>query len=204
MDLTRRSVMASAFAVGLAATLPSMAFAQKLPLGTLSQYLNGLQTAQGAFTQVNADGSVSTGTIYIKRPGRVRFEYAPPEKTMVIAGGGQLAVFDARSDEPTRYPLRETPLSIILADNVNLGRANMVTGHTVDGPTTKVRAQDPENPEYGSIDLVFTGNPVQLRQWVINDGQGGSTTVILGDLQIGGRVPERLFNIRAEMRDWAN
>ncbi|MEM1088490.1 MAG: outer membrane lipoprotein carrier protein LolA [Pseudomonadota bacterium] len=191
-------------ALPLAATFPSSVLAQKIPLGSLSNYLNALQTAEGAFTQVNADGSVSTGTIFIKRPGRVRFEYAPPEKTMVIAGGGQLAVFDARSDEPTRYPLRETPLSIILQDNVNLARANMVTAHIEDGQTTKVRAQDPQNPEYGSIELVFTGNPVQLRQWVINDGQGGSTTVILGDLQIGGRVPDRLFNIRAEMRDWAN
>jgi len=200
MSLTRRAALSGALALPLAAALPGAALAQKIPLNALSQYLNALQTAEGAFTQVNADGTVSTGTIYIKRPGRVRFEYAPPEKTMVIAGGGQLAVFDARSDEPARYPLRETPLSIILQDNVNLGRANMVTGHTVDGQTTKVRAQDPENPEYGSIDLVFTGNPVQLRQWVINDGQGGSTTVILGDLQIGGRVPERLFNIRAEMR----
>ncbi|MEM1302935.1 MAG: outer membrane lipoprotein carrier protein LolA, partial [Pseudomonadota bacterium] len=138
-------------ALPLAATFPGSALAQKIPLGSLSTYLNGLQTAEGAFTQVNADGSVSTGTIFIKRPGRVRFEYAPPEKTMVIAGGGQLAVFDARSDEPTRYPLRETPLSIILQDNVNLARANMVTAHIQDGQTTKVRAQDPQNPEYGSI-----------------------------------------------------
>lgn len=204
MTLSRRAVLAGAIALPLVATLPGAAMAQKLPLNTLSQYLNTLKTAEGAFTQVNADGSVSTGKIFIKRPGRVRFEYAPPEKTMVIAGGGQLAVFDARSDEPARYTLRETPLNIILDENVNLGRASMVTSHTVDGPTTKVRAQDPDNPEYGSIDLVFTGDPVQLRQWVINDGQGGATTVILGDLQTGIRVPERLFNIRAEMRNWSN
>ena len=66
-----------------------------------------------------------------------------------------------------------------------------------------MRAQDPEYPEYGSIDLVFTGNPVELRQWVINDGDGGSTTVILGALDRGVRVPDRLFNIIAETQDWA-
>ncbi|MEM1234171.1 MAG: outer membrane lipoprotein carrier protein LolA, partial [Pseudomonadota bacterium] len=143
-----------------------------------------------------------TGTVFIKRPGRVRFEYDPPERSMVIAGGGSLAVFDARSDEPTRYPLNQTPLSIILARNVDLGRANMVTGHSSDGQSTTVRAQDPENPDYGSIDLVFTGNPVELRQWIINDGEGGKTTVILGALETGVRVPDRLFNIIAESRDW--
>ncbi|MEM6479722.1 MAG: outer membrane lipoprotein carrier protein LolA [Pseudomonadota bacterium] len=199
MRLSRR-----AFIAGLAAApLANPVHADIIPLGDLSAYLNALETAKGAFTQVTGDGAVSTGTIYIKRPGRVRFEYNPPEQAMVIAGGGALAVFDPRSDEPTRYPLNATPLSIILARDVDLGRANMVVGHTSDGQTTTVRAQDPENPEYGSIDLVFTARPVELRQWVINDGDGGTTTVILGALEKDVRVPERLFNITAETRDWS-
>lgn len=202
MTLTRRTLITSALAASIAAVVPQAALAQKIGLNALSRYLNNLQTAEGAFTQVNADGTVNTGTIYIKRPGRIRFEYAPPEKTMVIAGGGQLAVFDPRSDEPTRYPLRETPLSIILQKNVNLARANMVTAHEVNGPTTMVRAQDPEHPEYGSIDLVFSANPIQLRQWIINDGNGSTTTVILGEMKTGLRVPERLFNIQTEARNW--
>ncbi|MEL6607586.1 MAG: outer membrane lipoprotein carrier protein LolA [Pseudomonadota bacterium] len=203
MSVTRRKLLAGAAAFGVAAPFAGAAQAQaKVPLAALSQYLNQLSTAQGAFTQVNPDGSITTGTIYIKRPGRVRFEYNPPERAMVIAGGGQLAVFDPRSDEPTRYPLNQTPLSIILARNVDLTRARMVTAHTSDGTTTTVRAQDPDNPEYGSIDLVFTAAPIELRQWVINEN-GSSTTVILGDLQSGVTVRERLFNIQAEMRDWA-
>ncbi|MEL6700842.1 MAG: outer membrane lipoprotein carrier protein LolA [Pseudomonadota bacterium] len=203
MSVTRRKLLAGAAAFGVAAPFAGAAQAQaKVPLAALSQYLNQLSTAQGAFTQVNPDGSITTGTIYIKRPGRVRFEYNPPERSMVIAGGGQLAVFDPRSDEPTRYPLNQTPLSIILARNVDLTRARMVTAHTSDGTTTTVRAQDPDNPEYGSIDLVFTAAPIELRQWVINEN-GSSTTVILGDLQSGVTVRERLFNIQAEMRDWA-
>ncbi|MEM8592609.1 MAG: outer membrane lipoprotein carrier protein LolA [Pseudomonadota bacterium] len=198
MNLSRRAFVASA----LALTASGPAAAQQIPLSDLSSYLNNLTTARGSFTQVTGDGAVSTGTLFIKRPGRVRFEYDPPDKSMVIAGGGSLAVFDPRSDEPARYALNQTPLSIILARNVNLGRANMVTGYTSDGQTTTVRAQDPDNPEYGSIDLVFTGNPVELRQWVINDGDGGSTTVILGQLERNIRVPERLFNIIAETRSW--
>ena len=199
MTLTRRAFTAAA----LAATLASPAAAERIPLGELSQYLNELTTARGSFTQVAGTGEVSTGTIFIKRPGRVRFEYNPPERSMVIAGGGSLAVFDPRSDEPARYALNQTPLSIILARDVDLARANMVTGHTSDGLTTTVRAQDPENPEYGSIDLVFTGSPVELRQWIINDGDGGTTTVILGELDRDVRVPDRLFNIIAETKDWA-
>jgi outer membrane lipoprotein-sorting protein len=184
------------------AVLAAPAAAQQLSLQEISNYLNAFSTAQGGFTQVNADGSIDTGTIQIKRPGRIRFDY-DTNASMFIAGGGQVAVFDANSNEaPQRFPLSETPLSIILAETVNLGRAGMVTGHTSDGTTTTVTAQDPQHPEYGSIQLVFTADPVELRQWVVTDDTGTATTVILNDLQAGAQIGDRPFNIQAELADW--
>ncbi|KIN75270.1 Outer membrane lipoprotein carrier protein LolA [Sulfitobacter noctilucae] len=183
-------------AVGLAVMTPLAAAAQKLPLNEVSAYLNKLQTAKGEFTQINDDGSISTGTIYIKRPGKVRFEYNPPDTALVVAGSNTVVIFDEKSNQPAEtYPLARTPLSIILARNVNLGAANMVTGHSYDGTATVVTAQDPANPQYGNIQLKFTGNPVELRQWIINDGNGSQTTVVLGDLQKGGNLPNRLFDV---------
>lgn len=177
--------------------------AEKLTLNELSNYLNQLKTAEGAFTQINGDGSITTGTLYIKRPGRMRFEYNPPEKALVIAGGGSLAVFDPKSnDGPARYPLNQTPLHIILERNVNLAKRDMVVAHVTDGTRTTVTAQDPDRPEYGFIQMVFTGNPVQLRQWVVDDNSGTQTTVILGEWKEGLRVPNRQFNILAAIESW--
>ncbi|PIE10728.1 MAG: cell envelope biogenesis protein LolA [Rhodobacterales bacterium] len=188
-------------ACATAALLPAGAMAQALSLNAISSYLNGFSTATGEFTQINPDGTLSTGTIYIKRPGRVRFEYNPPEQALVVAGGGQVAVFDPKSDRGVeRYPLNQTPLSIILERNVNLGRAGMVTGHTSDGTRTTVKAQDPEHPEYGNIQMVYTSNPTELRQWIVTDETGQQTTVILGDLTKGGGINEIKFNIQNEMR----
>ena len=178
-------------------TLPAQA--QQLSLGTLSNYLNQLQSAEGSFTQINADGTISTGTVYIRRPGKVRFEYDPPEEALVLAGSNTVAIYDGKSNTgPATYPLSQTPLSIILARNVDLGRASMVTGHHSDGKTTTVRAQDPENPQYGNIQLVFSGPPVELRQWVITDDTGTETTVILGALETGNALSDTLFNIEQE------
>ena len=189
----------------LAFLLPLPAAAEKIPLGTISDYLNSLTTVEADFTQVNSDGSISTGKIYIRRPGRVRFEYAPPDRSLVIAGGQQVAVFDAKSNQPPeQYPLKRTPLNLILADNIDLSRAKMVVGHTEDGTSTRVRAQDPETPEYGSIELVFTSNPVELRQWIITDDLGQQTTVVLGELKKGGNMGARLFDISAEMKRRGN
>lgn len=189
----------------LAFLLPFPAAAEKLPLKEISAYLNSLTTVEADFTQVNADGSISTGKIFINRPGRVRFEYAPPDRSLVIAGAQQVAIFDAKSNQPPeQYPLKRTPLNLILAANVDLGRAKMVVGHTEDGTSTRVRAQDPENPEYGSIELVFTANPVELRQWVITDDLGAQTTVILGAMKKGGKLKASLFDITAETAKRAN
>lgn len=175
--------------------------AQELSLNDVSAYLNSFSTATGEFTQVNADGTISTGQIYIKRPGRVRFEYNPPEESLVVAGGGSVAIFDPKSSDPVdRYPLAQTPLKIILERNVDLARRNMVTGHSSDGTRTTIVAQDPEHPEYGSIQMVYTANPTELRQWIVTDQTGEQTTVILGDLQKGGRIGDIKFNILSEMR----
>lgn len=181
--------------------MASQASAQALSLDSISQYFNSFATAQGKFTQVNPDGTISTGTIYIKRPGRVRFDYNPPNEALVIAGGGAVAIFDPKSSAGReRYPLAQTPLKIILERRVNLARQGMVTGHSSDGTRTSVTAQDPERPELGSIKLVFTGAPTELRQWILTDDVGQQTTVILGDLTKGGAISDRKFNIQAEER----
>lgn len=199
--MKRRDFLSLGAAALATPALVTSAQAQQLSLGEVSGYLNRLVTAQGGFTQINGDGTLSTGQIFIKRPGRIRFEYNPPDNSLMVAGGGQVAIFDPRSNTPPdRYPLNQTPLSIILEQNVDLGRRRMVTGHTSDGTTTTVTAQDPDHPEYGNIQLVFTANPVELRQWVVTDDTGGQTTVILNDVVPGASIGDAKFNIRSEMR----
>ena len=171
------------------------ASAEKLSLSAISNYLNALETAEARFEQINDDGSISIGTVYIKRPGKMRFEYDPPQKALVLASANAVYIFDGKSNQaPTTYPLRRTPLSIILGRNVNLGQADMVVGHAFDGTATLITAQDPRNREYGSIQMKFTDAPVQLRQWIVHDSGGGQTTIILEDLKTGGSLPNRLFN----------
>ncbi len=117
-----------------------------------------------------------------------------------MAGSGEVVVFDTKSNAaPERFPLASTPLAIILKPTVNLGQARMVVGHTSDATTTTVTAQDPDHPEYGNIQLVFTDNPVELRQWIVTDAADQQTTVILGELKTGGTMSPRMFDIRGEL-----
>ncbi|WP_419740301.1 LolA family protein [Ruegeria sp.] len=184
-----------AFALALTLAAPAAWAADKLPLSEISNYLNKMKTVQTSFTQVNDDGSISTGKLWIQRPGKMRFEYDPPDSAVVLARSGSVQIFDPKSNQPPeQYPLKRTPLSLVLARNVNLGQANMVVGHDFDGTATVVTAQDPKNPESGRIELMFTDNPVELRKWVIHDNAGAQTTVLLGELTEGGRLDQSLFS----------
>ena len=194
-----------AFVAFALAIIAPAAWAEKIGLTELSNYLNKIQSAKGEFTQINDDGTITTGTIYIKRPGRMRFEYAPPDNSLVIAGGGQVAIFDPKSNvAPEQFPLSRTPLGLILARNVDLRHSKMLVNHKEVENATVVTVQDPKHPEYGNMELKFTGNPVQLRQWIITNDVGAKTTVILGALEDAARIRSTLFNIPQEIERRGN
>ena len=175
--------------------------AEKISLNEISSYFNAMTTAEAQFSQFTDTGETSTGRLFIRRPGRIRFEYDPPEATLVVVGGGQVAVFDPKSrDEPLRFPLRHSPLSLVLERTVDLAQRDMVVAHFEAESQTAVTLQDLENPDYGFIQLIFTDNPVQLRQWVVQDNSGGRTRIVLDSLTQGGKLSNVLFNIQHEMQ----
>ena len=185
----------------LCMVLASPVAAEKISLNEISSYFNAMTTAEAQFSQITDTGETSTGRLFIRRPGRIRFEYDPPEATLVVVGGGQVAVFDPKSrDEPLRFPLRHSPLNLVLEREVDLAQRDMVVAHFEAESQTAVTLQDPENPDYGFIQLIFNDNPVQLHQWVVQDNSGGQTHIILDSLTEGGKLSNMLFNIQHEMR----
>ena len=188
--------LAFAAAAAVSLTTAGPAAAQELSLAQISNYLNSIGEANAEFTQANADGSTSTGTLYIHRPGRMRFEYNPPNKALVIAGGNSVAIFDPKSNQgPQQYPLGQTPLKLILGTNIDLTTAKMVVTHRANGDQTIVVAQDPKHPDYGNIALYFSDQPVVLTTWVVTDQTGTPTRVTLKDLHPVQSLGDSLFDI---------
>lgn len=197
--MNRRSLLIASATAAAVGCLAFPAAAAPIPLSDLSAYLNNLTTAETEFSQVNADGSRSSGRVLIHRPNRMRFEYAPPNAALVLASAGQVAIFDPKSNQPPeQYPLRRTPLNLILARNVDLNRARMVVAHREEGAHTVVVAQDPDNPQYGTIALYFARGPLRLEKWIVTDDSGARTTVQLGPLRTGQRYGASTFSIDAE------
>lgn len=197
--MKRRVILSRMAALCALAAVPAAAqtAAQRASLQKLSDYMNSIGTAQTRFRQVNTDGSVSTGTLLIQRPGRMRFEYDPPDQdTLVVASGGTVAVFDGRGGSaPEQFPLRRTPLNLILARNVDLTRASEITGIGTHRGMTIVEARDREHPDYGSIRLYFETAPLRLAEWLILTETGEETRVILDPLTPRDALPSGTFNI---------
>ncbi|MFX4299933.1 LolA family protein [Pseudosulfitobacter pseudonitzschiae] len=171
-----------------------------IPIDVVSGYFQEMDTLESSFTQINADGSLDTGTLYISRPGKMRFEYNAPNDALILASGGSLAIFDGRSNAgPERYPLSKTPFSLILDRNVNLSASDFRTGTTYESGVTVITAEDTRRPQIGKMHLSFTDSPVALRSWIIQSQSGQKTTIILGDVKQGLEYPASVFSIDREV-----
>jgi outer membrane lipoprotein-sorting protein len=169
---------------------------QRALVDRVSNYLSSLQTLTGDFVQVGPDGSRSTGKFYIQKPGRVRFEYEPPSPIDVIADGSSVVVRDRNLATQDLYPLSQTPLRYLLADQIDLGRDTNLTAVSQDNAFVSVTIEE-RQILVGThrLVLMFSAKDMQLRQWTVTDPQGYETTVAIYNLDASHKPDPSLFTI---------
>lgn len=161
-----------------------------------NDYFNTITMMSGRFVQVGANGSRVGGTIYIHRPGRVRFAYDEPATIDVISDGKSVVVRDRRLATQDLYPVSQTPLKFLIGDRIELGRTIPIIGVERSSTETDVILQD--STTFGGtsrITLTFDSTVRDLKQWRILDPQGFETTVSLSGLDRSARVDPSLFVI---------
>ena len=192
--MTRRLIRTAFAALAAAAALALPAQAQDgRDLARISAYLNALDTAEGGFVQIAPNGETSDGRFFIDRPGRIRFEYTPPNPALVVSDGTWVVVYDMRDCSKQTAPLSSTPLNLLLQERVNLQEKGVVQEIQRRPGQMRVTAVDPDNPGQGSLTLIFNDNPLELRQWIVTDAEGRNTTVALNEIKRGVDIPVRLF-----------
>lgn len=172
---------------------------QRALVDKVSGYLTGIRTLVGDFVQVGPDGSKTEGQIYLQKPGRVRFEYAPPSPIELVADGQSLVVRDRKLATQDLYPLGQTPLRFLLADRVDLLRDTNVVGVYSDNIFTTVVIE--EKKTLGGthkLMLMFGAQDLALKQWTVTDPQGFDTTVAVYNLDMTKRPDPSLFKINYE------
>ncbi|HEY4032133.1 MAG TPA: outer membrane lipoprotein carrier protein LolA [Caulobacteraceae bacterium] len=149
-----------------------------------TNYLQNLEEVEGRFEQTNPRGVVQTGDIFLKRPGKARFQYDPPSGLIVVSDGRNVNVWDSRLRTYDRTPLGATPLAILLARQIRLDQDVEVfrVGRYDDGFYLSARSANGQARTEGYITLVFGDKPMQLRGWTLVDGQGQATRIKISRL----------------------
>lgn len=165
------------------------------PLEAISSYLDSVTTLQADITQYSADGSLQAGRFMMRLPGRARIEY-PDQDALVIIGGGQVGIFDGADDpSPQQFPLRKTPFAPFLAREIDLGDSDMVHGVFEEDGRINILVQDPDHPEYGFGQFIFSGDPVRMEAWLMTDGAGDTTRIEFANIEEGLELGSSLFSI---------
>lgn len=194
--MDRRHFLTAAAGLTLATALPRAGMAQNTVIDGLNDYLNGLTRVRARFRQSSPDGTESSGTFFLLKPGKMRFEFDAPADQLIIADGTTLAVFDAKSNAgPQRYPQRQTPLSLLSMRTINVTSSPFVRRIDLVESRALVTLFDPDAPENGQMVMIFNTAPMALREWILTDRSGLETQVFLGTLDTEAQFETRLFNI---------
>jgi outer membrane lipoprotein-sorting protein len=162
----------------------------------VNAYLNSLTQLTGNFSQIGPDGKRNDGKLYVRRPGRLRFEYNPPSPLEIVADGKSVILRDRKLATQDLYSLSQTPLKFLVADRIDLRRDVIVKSARLDGDAYTVVIEDKST--FGGtsrIALTFDAKVTTLRHWVVTDPQGYDTTVTLSNLDTTRRPDDKLFVI---------
>lgn len=201
----------AALLLGLGAALPAVFLAVPTPVSAAAgdleaavAALRGIGSMTADFTQTDRNGTTIPGKLYLKRPGKIRFEYAPSAKMLVVANGSSLFLVDYEVGQVQKWPIGNSPLGALLdpARDVKAYGRLVPTQHS---DVVSVEVKDRKHPEYGVITLIFTRDAtapggLRLTNWVALDSQNHRTTVRLSNQNYGAAVADSKFTFRNPRR----
>jgi outer membrane lipoprotein-sorting protein len=162
-------------------------------LRRIENYLESIHTMRAGFEQTDPNGQTEEGQFYLSRPGKMRFEYAPPSQLVVVSDGNYVAVNDQEMKQIQFYPVDATPVWFLLREGIRLSGDVTVTRFERGEDTLRVTATQTGSANAGAITLILSDHPLQLVKWTIVDPQRNSTTIAILDPQFGGALADSLF-----------
>lgn len=161
-------------------------------LQRIAAYLNGIRTMYARFQQISGNGGTATGQLWMARPGRMRFEYDPPAQILLLADTFYVYYVDKELAQMSKTGLKSTPAWLLLRDPITFGDL-IVTRFERGANALRITVVKQDEPEDGSLTMVFSDRPLTLRQWTIADQQHKTTTVSLYDERFGVALDPKLF-----------
>ena len=172
-------------------------------LAQVQAHLRAVQTMTANFTQTGRNGRALNGTLTLRRPGHVRFDYGGSANMLIVGDGNALTFIDYDVGQRQRWPINDSPLSVLLNPNQDLARFAHVVRD--DAQVLMVEARDNRRREFGTITIAFAKAPgapagLSLQGWSTRDAQNNVTTVRLSNQRFNVPVPDNAFRYREPAR----
>lgn len=186
-------------AVSIASPQPGFTANKHEAIAAISEHFNSVPTMTGEFIQFGPTGEQTGGTFYIHRPGRIRFNYEDPSPIMVVSNGKTLAVNNKKLKTWSYFPLKKTPLSLLLSDKLKIDDKSIRSVDAQEDITTVVMG---DKTIFGDseITLLFDPKTQDLRQWTIKDAKGKETSVMIFNVEKNVKIPKKLFSIKGSKK----
>lgn len=188
------AIVALASIAFLAPAVNAKANDKQAAVDAISDHFTSVPTMTGEFIQFGPNGEQTGGTFYIHRPGKIRFNYEDPSPIMVVSNGKTLAVNNKKLKTWSYYPLRKTPLSLLLSDKIRIDDKSIRKIDAQDDITTVVMG---DKNIFGDSEITLLFDPItqDLRQWTIKDDQGKETSVMIFNVEKNVDISDKLFRI---------
>lgn len=170
-------------------------------LAALSASVQSTVAATGAFIQTNPNGARVTGSYWIQRPGKVRFDYDAPSPLILVADGKTVAVRDRALKTTDRFAQSASPLSLVLKSRIDFATDARVSKVERRGAQIAVTAREKKGGTDGEVTMVFDETRRALQEWIIRDGSGQATRVVLASQTASVLIDSRTFDWRELIKD---
>ncbi len=159
----------------------------------VEKYFNAIRTLKARFVQSNPNGTVVQGTLYIRRPGRMRFEYDAPSQLKIVADGYQVTMWDIATKDFGQWPIGWTAASFLVKEPLSLTGDLQVDKIDRTDDMIQLTMSQARKPQEGTVIVRLGENPMVLRGWTIIDSRGNHVNVSLVDVQSGLQLADSLF-----------
>ena len=180
-------------ALWLAVPVPHGLVAAPDPISRAEAWFDDISTMKADFIQVASDGTTATGELHLRRPHRMKIIYDLDEPLILLTTPVWLHVDRPKEKTVTSYPINETPLSLILREDVELRSSDFTTRHLVRDGITRITLTRETGRAAGELILEFTNKPFELRRWTVRDAADVTTTVTLQNMRFGHRYENKFF-----------
>lgn len=167
---------------------------------SLTRYLTDFRTMRASFEQLLLDEYGGTleeakGTVYLRRPGRFRWDYETPYEQSIVADGQQVWIYDKELKQVTVKPLQSaignTP-ALLLDSQIDIDKEFTVSElGQADGLLWLSLKPKGEEKQFADIRLGFEGTALRLMELFDNLGQ--KTRIRFSGEQRNSRLDPSLF-----------